>query len=80
MTDATDVSNVTCITKWINKKTKPNQKPWSNHKHFLQHAFFWIIDLNTLSVSLKAATSVDIPFLKLYFSVTSMLSVCRCWL
>jgi len=28
---------------------------------------FWLIDLNTLSVSLRAASSVDIPFLKLLF-------------
>jgi len=25
---------------------------------------FWLIDLNTLSVSLKATSSVDIPFTK----------------
>jgi len=42
--------------------------------HFLK------IDLNTLSVGLKAASSVDTPFLKPYSSVTSMLLVCRCWL
>ena len=42
--------------------------------------FFWLTDLNTLSVSLKAASSVDIPLLQPYYSVTSMLLVYRCWL
>ena len=32
------------------------------------------------TVSMKAVSSVDIPFLKLYCSVTSMLFVFRCWL
>jgi len=41
---------------------------------------FYSKDLNTLSVSLKAAFSVDIPFPKPRSSVTSMLLVCRCWL
>jgi len=41
---------------------------------------FCLLDLNTINVSLKAASSVDIPFLKLYCSVTSMLLVCRWWL
>ena len=40
----------------------------------------WLIDLNVLSVSLKATSSVDILFLKPYCSVTGMLLVCRCWL
>ena len=42
--------------------------------------FFWWIDLNTLSFSLKAASSVDAPFLKPFCSVTSMLLVFRWWL
>jgi len=36
---------------------------------------FWLTDLNTLQ---KAASSVDILFLKPYCSVTSMLFTCRC--
>ena len=39
---------------------------------------FWLIDLNTRSVSLKATFSVDIPFLKPYCSLTSMLFVRKC--
>jgi len=41
---------------------------------------FCLVDLNTLSVGLKEASSVDNPFLKPYSSVTSVLLVCRCWL
>ena len=41
---------------------------------------FWLLDVNRLPVSPKAASSVDISFLIPYCSVTSMLSVCRCWL
>ena len=41
---------------------------------------FWLTDLNTLSVCVKAAASVDIPFLQPYCSMTSMLLTCRCWL
>jgi len=41
---------------------------------------FWFIDLNTPSVNLKAAFSVDIPFLKPYRSVIGMLLACRSWL
>ena len=37
---------------------------------------FWLIDLNTLSVSQQAESSV-ITFLKLYCFVTSILFVCR---
>ena len=40
---------------------------------------FWLVDLNTLSVSLQAASSVDIPFLNTYFPVTSMMFVYNCW-
>ena len=41
---------------------------------------FRVIDLNTVSVSLKVASLVDIPFPKTYCSVISMLFVCRYWL
>jgi len=48
-----------------------------NQRKFPQHA---LINLNILAVSLKAVSSIDIPFLKLFSSVTSLLLVCRCWL
>jgi len=41
-----------------------NQKPFPSHRKFLAHAFFWLIDFKIQSVSLKAAFSVGIPFLK----------------
>jgi len=45
--------------------------------------FFWLVDLNTLFVGLKAASSVNFPFLKLYCSVTSTTThtyYCCCYL
>jgi hypothetical protein len=44
-----------------------------SNKHFL-------VNRLKLSVSLKAAFPIDIPFLKPCCSVTSMLLVCRCCL
>jgi hypothetical protein len=35
----------------------------------------WLIDLNTISISLMAASLIDIPFLKPYCSVTSLMLV-----
>jgi len=55
-----------------------NQKPLPNHRKFLTHALFWLIDFKTQSVSLRAAFSVGTPFLKPYCSAISMLFVCRC--
>ena len=58
-----------------------DNRMWNNTKihkltQFLQckippTCIFWLIDLNTLSFSLKAAFSIDIPFLKPCYSVTS---------
>ena len=56
-----------------------NQKPVPNHIKFFPHAFFWLIDFKTQSVTLKAAFSVGIPFLKTNYSVVSMLFACRCY-
>jgi len=53
---------------------------FAKSQKILPTCIFWLIDFNTLSVCLKAASSVDIPFLKPHCSVTSMLLVCRCWL
>ena len=41
---------------------------------------FLLMDLNTLSVSVKAAASVGVPFIKSYLSVISKVFACRCWL
>jgi hypothetical protein len=80
MTGATDVYNVTCVTEWTNKLHQTNSKALAKSQTITPTFIFQIIDLNTLSVSLKAASSVEIPFLKPYFSVSSLLLVCRCWL
>ena len=55
-------------------------KAFATPKKIPQSCIFCFTDLNALPVSLKAAFSVDILFLKQYCSVTSMLLVCRCWL
>jgi hypothetical protein len=41
----------------------------------MRFVFKRLIDLNTISVSLKVASSVDIPYLKPYCSVTYVASM-----
>jgi len=55
-------------------------KAFAKGQKTLSTCIFWLIDLNTPYVSLKAALLVDIPSLTLYCSVTSMLLVCGWWL
>jgi hypothetical protein len=57
-----------------------SQKLLLKYRIFHQHAFFSLIDVNTLSISLKATFSVEPACLKPNCSGTNMLLVCISWL
>jgi hypothetical protein len=66
-------NNVTSLSKFHDLHS---QKLLLNHRIFPQHAFFWLMGLSILFVSLKEASSVDFPCLKPNSYGTNKLLIC----
>jgi hypothetical protein len=55
----------------------PSSESYKNYsQNILPTCIFWLTDLSTLSVSLRAAFSIELPCLKPNCSETNILVVC----